>query len=264
MNLNKLNCVVTGASSGIGREVALSLAAKGCFVVGVARDRAKLDSLIQEAKNLKGVIHAVVYDLKDFENYDKLSDLIQSEINEIDLLVNNAALGCFLEFHNQSIEDIRKVLDTTLIAPLLLTSICQPFMRNEDSATVFVSSLAGKMGFPNLSVYSAAKHGIEGFADTLAQELEFKGQVFLFRPGVTETSFFKSSGMELFEEKARNSSQMKSPRQVAHEMIYALENDKKEFTVGSDRFLILILPYISRQFRFTVLKYLNRVRRLFK
>lgn len=263
MNLEKLNCVVTGASSGIGREVALSLAAKGCVVVGVARDKAKLDSLVLESKNLKGVIHGVAYDLRDFDGYGKLSDLIRSETNDIDLLINNAALGCFMEFRNQSKEDMQKVLDTTLTAPILLTNICQPLMRNKDSAVVFISSLAGKMGFPNLSVYSAAKHGIEGFADAAAQEPGFKGKVFVFRPGVTETSFFENSGMKAFEEEAKKGDLMKSSREVALEIIYALEKDKRKYTVGSDRFLVPLLPFIPRQYRFTVLKYLNKIARFF-
>lgn len=258
MNLNNLNCVVTGASSGIGRELSLILAAKGCVVIVIARDREKLNDLVLESESLEGTILPIVFNLMDIDNYNELHKLIESRVERVDLLVNNAALGNYSDFINQKPNEVLDVIKTTLIAPILTTKICLDLMT--DTTVVFVSSLAGKMGFSGLSTYSAAKHGIEGFADTLAQE---SNNIFIFRPGVTETRFFERAGMTEFEAEAKKTGLMKSAKEVANELIYALENDKKNYTVGNDKFLLPLLPLINRQSRFIVLKYLNKLTKIF-
>ena len=261
MNLNNINCVVTGASSGIGRELSLILAAKGCTVVAIARDEARLDNLASEVKDLKGTILPVSFDLQNESNFSQLRMLIESKVKVVDLLVNNAALGHYSEFSTQKTEEILRVIKTTLIAPILVTSVCLPLMRNQSSAVAFISSLAGKMGFPNLSTYSAAKHGIEGFVDSLMQENN--NRIFVFRPGVTETNFFKNSGMEDFEKEAKEKDSMKSAHEVAQELVAALEKDNYEHTVGNDKFLLPLLPMVPRPMRFQILNFLNRLTKVF-
>lgn len=255
MKLNNVNCVITGASSGIGREVALLLAARGCTIVAIARDQSKLNELVVDAKALNGRILPVAFDLKNHNDFNQLAQNIKSQIGMIDLVINNAAIGHYSDFSTQKVEEIMKVANTTLVAPILFTKICLPLMRNDKSSIVFVSSLAGKMGFPKLSIYSAAKHGIEGFADSLTQEITNK--IFIFRPGVTATNFFTESGMEDFEKRAKQIGLMKSANYVATELIFALENNRKEYTVGSDKYLLPLLPILPRQYRFSVLKFLN-------
>jgi short-subunit dehydrogenase len=261
MDLNNINCVVTGASSGIGKELSLLLAGRGCTVVAVARSKERLNQLAMETASMKGTVLPIVFDLEDAENYSELRDLISEKIGKIDLLVNNAALGHFSSFSDQESGDIIKVARTTFLAPILTTSACLPIMRNGKGAVVFVSSLAGKIGFPNLAVYSAAKHGLEGFADSLNQEV--RSSVFIFRPGVTETRFFERSGMTEFEKYAKESGLMKTAKQVAIELVDALEKDKKVYTVGADRYLIAILPFITRSMRFSVLNFFNKIDKMF-
>ena len=262
MKLDYKNCVITGASSGIGREVSLLLAARGCTVVAIARDQNKLNELAIDAKNLSGRIQPIAFDLKNHNNFDVLAQHIQRQVGVIDLVINNAAVGHHSDFSTQSNEEIMKVMNTTLIAPILFTKICLPLMRNNESSILFVSSLAGKMGFPKLSIYSAAKHGIEGFADSLTQECA--NEIFIFRPGVTATNFFTESGMEDFERRARQNGQMNSAQYVAKELIFALANNRKEYTVSSDKYLLPLLPIITRQYRFSVLKFLNKLSKPFR
>lgn len=262
MLCNNINCIVTGASTGIGRQLSLILAEKGCTVLAIARSEEKLSELALEALSLKGTIVPIVFDLTDFNNFNRLASIISENVSNVDLLVNNAGSGNSSLFSQQTIKDIKRVLDVTLIAPILITQTCLPLMKNGNRSVMFVSSLAGKMAFPKLSTYSAAKHGIEGFVDALIQEREL--DVFIFRPGVTDTNFFENSGMQQFQNDAKKQGLIKDSKEVAAEIIFAIENNKRDYTVGTDKYLLLMLPFISRNMRFTLLDILNRIYKVFK
>ena len=178
--------LVTGASSGIGLSICKYLSREGVETIALARNKSRLKTALRGvSKNTK-----VIVDVSDTDKF--LQELSRLD-SDIDLLICNVGAGGNMSLKNQQSKEIEKVISTNLTSTILLTQHLLANKRKESELQiVLVSSLAGKMSFPGLSVYSATKFGIEGFAEALRYELEEKEKVKIcvLRPGVTDTNFF--------------------------------------------------------------------------
>jgi short-subunit dehydrogenase len=172
--------LVTGASSGIGREVATRLAARGARVLAHGRDEKALNEL--DATPL-------VEDLASPGAGQRLA----KKAGKVDILVANAGLGWAGPFGEMPPAAIDELIRVNLTAPIELTRALLPAMTS--GYLIYVTSIAGRMGVAGEAVYSATKAGLDSFAESLRFET-YAGEVRIgvFVPGVVETAFFERRG----------------------------------------------------------------------
>jgi short-subunit dehydrogenase len=249
------SAVVTGASSGIGREIALGFAREGANVLAVARRQEKLKEVEKSADKMDGSVVIYSCDIRENTSADLIIENSLLNFGSIDILVNNAAIGMNKQFSELSQKEIINVIQTNLLAPAFLSQKVLPIMiENQSGHLIFITSLAGKLGFPGLSTYSASKFGIEGLAETIRHEVHKDNiAVTVLRPGVTDTEFFENANMNEFHQQAKNSGKMHSAAKVANELIDQIEERPNEIVVGNDKWFLRIMPFVPERFRFAVL-----------
>jgi short-subunit dehydrogenase len=163
--------LITGASRGIGREIAKASAAAGARVALVARNEVAIKELAAE---LGGTAHPC--DLADLDQVRGLIDRIEADGGPIDVLVNNAGLDYSLSFDDSTEEQVANVIHVNLLAPMELTRQVLPGMRARGSGhLVQVSSYASATMFPGGAAYSASKAGLSHFTEIVRWELEGTG-----------------------------------------------------------------------------------------
>ncbi len=171
--------LITGASSGFGREAAVRLAGRGHRVFGTSR-QARVD---------EGGVRMVALDVRDDASVRIAVEAVLAEAGRIDVLVNNAGyvLGGLAE--EVTIEEVRQQFETNFFGLVRMTKAVLPGMRRQRSGTIVnVGSLAGLMGVPGESYYSATKFAIEGYSEALRYEVEPFG----VRVSLVEPSYFKT------------------------------------------------------------------------
>lgn len=183
--------LLTGASRGLGVPIALELARDGGHLVLVARDREGLDATAARVAAAGATPHVVVADVTRPE--DRARAVAAAEaLGPVEVLVNNAGLEVPLAVVDQTPEDIERTLAVNLHAPLHLTRAVLPGMiARGRGVVVMVSSMSGKSPTPWNAVYTASKHGLNGFTASLRLELEGTG----VRAGVVCPSFVAEAGM---------------------------------------------------------------------
>lgn len=180
--------VITGASSGIGDASARLLAQEGVHVVLAARRRERLDSLAAELGNAASVIET---DVADMAQVRALFDHVRERFGGLDLLFNNAGVGIHAKFENSDPDDWKKMIDANLYGVLNCTQAAIPLLRGREGAMISsVSSVGGRYGVENWSVYSATKFAVVGFHDALRKELgPERIRVSVIEPGAVWTEF---------------------------------------------------------------------------
>lgn len=194
----------------------------------------------------------------DLCNRDSFSAIVAKAIvsfGKIDLLINDAGVGSSAKFESIDDSTIDKIIQTNLMAPILLTKEVLPLMLKRCSGhIIFVSSLAGKLGFPELSVYSASKFAIEGLAESVRREIGDRNvAITVLRPGVTDTEFFEKANMENYYLNAKKENRLHSPSSVATELVKEIYKKPNAIIVGSDKWYLHLLPFIPEKYCFKVL-----------
>ena len=192
MKLAGAVCLVTGASSGIGRATAVELERRGARVIALGRDPERLAGVGERQ---------IVHDL---------AEGIPAELGEVDVLVNNAGIG--------ETADLDRLIAVNLVAPIRLTRALAP------RRVVFVSSIAGVVGPRHEAVYAATKAGLIAFAESL----RYEGMgVTVVIPGVVDTAFFERRGTPY----ARRRPRPIPPERVAQAIVRAIEREHDEIFV---------------------------------
>lgn len=197
MQLNQKTIVVTGASDGIGREVALNLASKGVRVILLARDEQKLQAVQSEIHSKQGQAEYVVCDLAQTERVKVVAAEIIERFPDVSGLVNNAGVWQKLgQLDEISDEVIEAVLQTNLRGLILLTKYLLPTLKLAPEAVILnVSSRSGHSAQPGQSVYTASKWGVRGFTEVLHTDLaDTSVRVAGIYQGGTNTSMFHKAG----------------------------------------------------------------------
>ena len=179
--------LVTGASSGIGKETAIRLAEKGLHVIAAARRLDRLEQLAETNDN----ITAKQVDLSDPAGREAFCRYLSEHKPPVEVLVNNAGYATRGGLEDVSLEKIKRLFEVNLFALIRVTQACIPAMRkNRRGLIVNVSSIVGKFAFPGSSVYAASKYAVEGISDGLRIELAPYGiEVITIRPGAIATEF---------------------------------------------------------------------------
>jgi uncharacterized protein len=187
------NIVITGASGGIGAEIAKLCAARGANLVLLARS---MDKLLKLQKDFQQQFHVNVnvfqLDVSDTDKIKEIFTRIFETIGRVDILVNNAGFGVFREAHEATFEEIKAMFDVNVVGLMACTSMVLPKMRERRFGHIInIASQAGKIATPKSSVYSATKHAVLGYTNSLRMELnEFNVYVTSVNPGPIATNFF--------------------------------------------------------------------------
>ncbi|MXV90480.1 MAG: SDR family NAD(P)-dependent oxidoreductase [Acidimicrobiia bacterium] len=190
--------LITGASSGIGREAAILLGKQGHTVYAGAR---RVDRLAELADLTGGGVTAVEMDVtKDDDNQRVVDRIIESE-GRIDVLINNAGCGLYGPIEDVSLDDARHVFEVNLFGLAHLTQLVLPHMRARRSGRIVnISSMVGRIYTPMGAWYIATKHALEGWSDCLRYETApFGIQVALVQPGSIHTEFASLTANQLNE-----------------------------------------------------------------
>ncbi|MGB0978085.1 MAG: oxidoreductase [Croceimicrobium sp.] len=177
--------LITGASSGMGKDFALDLIKKGHIVYGAARRLDKMKDL-EEAGG-----HALAMDVTDEQQIDKVVQSILDEQGRIDVLINNAGYAVYGAVETVSMEDARRQFEVNIFGLAAISQKVIPAMRAANSGKIInISSVGGKIYTPLGSWYHASKHALEGWSDCLRLELKpFNIDVVLIEPGIILTEF---------------------------------------------------------------------------
>lgn len=227
MELSGRKALLTGATGGLGRAIALALAQRGASVLLSGRKAEALEALAAE---LPGSGHGVLpADLAE----EGAAERLAAEAGAVDVLVANAGLPGSGRMEDFSADEVKRALRVNLEAPMLLAQALYPAMLTQSSGhLVFVASLSGKAPSPHSSIYNATKFGLRGFALGLRTDLGPEGVgVSVVSPG-----FIREAGM--FAESGASSPPglgTATPEQVAEATVKAIEADKVEIAVAPAR-----------------------------
>jgi short-subunit dehydrogenase len=169
--------VVTGASSGIGRRLALDLAARGAVVIGLARREALLEDLEAQLRQWSPESGAAVCDVSDTDAYSRNLDSIEHEHGRIDVLINNAGIEQPTPVGSEEgLSPYRRILDTNFLGTVAGTLAVLPGMRTRGSGIVVnVSSDSARAPEPRSGAYSASKAAVSAFTEAVAHEVAADG-----------------------------------------------------------------------------------------
>ncbi|MEH7333745.1 SDR family oxidoreductase [Neobacillus drentensis] len=187
------NIVITGASGGIGAEIAKLCAASGANLVLLARSLDKLEQLkavLQQKYQVR--VDVFQLDVSDTDQVQSVFKEIFAEIGQVDILVNNAGFGVFREAHEAPIDEIKGMFEVNVVGLMACTNMVLPKMRERRFGHIInIASQAGKIATPKSSVYSATKHAVLGYTNALRMELsDYNVQVTSVNPGPIATNFF--------------------------------------------------------------------------
>jgi len=225
-----LNAVITGASSGIGRLLALRLAGAGARVALVARRRKELEVLAGEIRAGGGEAVALVCDVADREQALAGASRATDELGTIDMLVNNAGYGRHRRFLDWDLEDMERVMRVNYLGTLYFTKALLPAMVEAGRGwLVFVASVAGRIAPGDETAYAASKHAMVGLASSLSLEVEDAGvHVLTVCPGAINTPLFDAEALQRLPEVARK--RMAEPEDLVDAIILALARGRRELT----------------------------------
>jgi len=228
-SLQNARIVLTGASSGIGFELARELARRGARLVLNARRRERLETLEREVQELGGQAASVVGDVTDPEVRKALLDAAVSQYGGLDVLINNAGVGAIGPYQLASESRIRRIMEVNFFAPIELMRAAIPLLKAGHSPLIVnIASVLGHRAVPKKSEYSASKFALHGFSDALRAELAPWGiDVLIVSPSTTASEFFDNV-LEKKDELPWLRLGAMTPAAVARKAVRAMEQGRHE------------------------------------
>jgi len=225
------SALITGASSGIGRLLALRFAQAGARVALVARRESELRQVARDIEGRGGQALVLQCDVGNRADVFACAGRAVANFGAVDILVNNAGYGHHRPFLEWEVEDMERMLRVNFLGALYWTKALLPQMVARGSGwLVFVASVAGKLAVPDESAYVASKFALVGLAETLSIELEGCGvHVLTVCPGTVNTPFFDAEALERMPPVARR--MMIEPDAVVAATVEALARGRHEITV---------------------------------
>ena len=174
--------LITGVSSGIGRETAQLLAERGARVFGTVRDLGRADPIAK--------VELVLMDVTDDKSVKDGAESVLKNAGKIDILINNAGYSIAGGLEETSIEEARQLFETNFFGALRLSQVVLPSMRRHSYGRIVnISSMAGVVPVPYRGVYAASKHALEGYTEILDHEVrQFGIRAVLIEPTFTKTN----------------------------------------------------------------------------
>jgi short-subunit dehydrogenase len=230
MENQQKTALITGATSGIGKELAKLFAKDGYYIIVVSRNQQELDSTASELRALGTEVSTIAKDLSDMEQAKALC----TEINTpIDVLVNDAGQGVYGLFTENELERELGIIHLNICATVILTKhFAKKMAARGEGKILNLGSVAGKLPGPWQAVYHATKAFVLSFTTAVREEMKDSGVTFTaLMPGVTDTDFFNKAGMN-DSKVVQDKEAMADPADVAKEGYEALMAGKDRVIAG--------------------------------
>jgi short-subunit dehydrogenase len=237
-----LRILITGASQGIGRALAVEAAKRGALVLAAARTDALLAELAQTVRAAGGRIEIIHADITRAIDRQRMVEAAKQHFGGLDVLINNAGIGATGHFADVAADRLRQIMEVNFFGLTETTRVCLPLLRQgKTPAIVNISSIAGKRGIPARSEYSASKFAVQGFSEALRAELAKDGiDVLVINPGLTRTNFSRN----MIEQKAllqMDHMRGMTVEAVAVATLRALERGTTEITLSIGGKLVVLV-----------------------
>ncbi len=231
MQLKNKCILLTGATGGIGKHLALMLARKGANMILVGRDSNKLAALSQQIQDKGGKAKTIAADLEAAGSVQQVAQQALPLFNGVDILINNAAILDFIQFEDQNLERIAQMVHTNVTVPIQLTNLLLPhFKSNNQGQLVMIGSILGSLGFPHYATYCATKFAIHGFSQALRRELcDTNIGVTYIAPRGVNTPMNDAATLAML---AKTGGNIDDPEKVAQMIVKAIEQQKQEVFIG--------------------------------
>jgi short-subunit dehydrogenase len=243
--------LITGATSGLGLELAKGFQAQGAnlFLVG-RRPLAELPPKLFDEHTYCQV------DLAEAEAMNKVMAFLEARgVTTLDVVIHSAGLGYYGDLKQQSAASIKELLSVNLHAPLALSQALLGHLKASHGRLVFISSIAANLPTPDYAVYSASKAALDGLARNIASECHDCIRVQVIHPGATRTDMHRKSGVP---EGHFNMGRFAPPAEVAGEIIQAISEDRFDVTIGRTN---RIIRFFGRYFGNVIETVMRRRRR---
>lgn len=230
--------ILTGASEGIGRALALELATRGARLALAARDRDRLESLAQECRARGGDALAVPTDVTNTQDLEWLVAETLKAFGGIDAVIHNAGITMWSRFEAlRELSIFERVMEVNYYAPVRLTALTLPHLRESRGLIVAIASLAGLTGVPERSAYSGSKHAMVGFFDSLRIELAGSGvDVSVIAPDFVVTEIHKRAigpDGEPLGSSPMQQSKIMTAEQCARQIVRAMEKRRRQLLMST-------------------------------
>jgi short-subunit dehydrogenase len=231
MQLKNKHILLTGATGGIGRHLALMLARKGANLALVGRDVNRLEALTQEITSKGGSAVIIIADFAQAGTAQQVIAEATQKLGSIDVLINNAGVLDFIQLEDQNPERIAQMIHTNVTALIQLTQAALPqFKAAKQGHYVMVGSILGSLGFPYYATYCASKFAVHGFSQALRRELiDTRIGVTYVAPRSVSTSMNDANTLAML---AKTGGNLDDPDKVAAIIVNAIEREKQEVYIG--------------------------------
>ncbi len=238
MNLTNKVVIITGASAGIGRQLAIDMARQGAKLALAARSADKLAEVADACKRVGAEALVVPTDVAEQSQCQALIDKTVEHFGKLDILINNAGITMWTRF--DEVEDLSlfdKIMRVNYLGAVYCSYFALPHLKETSGLLVAVSSLTGKTGVPTRSGYSASKHAMQGFFDSIRIELEGSGvDVSVISPGFVATDIrakaFDGTGEHHGESRRDESkSDTMSVEECSRQMLDAIRHRRRELVM---------------------------------
>lgn len=250
MKVNGKVVVVTGAGSGMGRQLTLELIKRGAAVAAVDMRAETLAETQKLAQAAGGKVATFVLDVSDDAKVLALPSAVEAELGAADALINNAGIiQPFVMINDLSVDAAAKVMNVNFHGPLMLTKAFLPGLLSRPEAHILnVSSMGAYAPVPGQSVYGASKAAVKLFTEGLRSELlSTKVGVTIAFPGAVNTNIAANSGLAMPGGDSAESSKFKMTEApvAAKMMVDAIEKNKPRITVGQDATMMDIMTRLN-------------------
>ncbi len=249
--------IITGASSGIGRETAIQFAKKGAQIILVARRKQKLEELEKELQKFNVSTMVCQCDVSDKSQVKEMSKIVLEKFGSIDILVNNAGFAIYGSVSDLTIDEIESQMETNYFGMIYCIKNFLPSMLDKKSGHIVnVASVAASFGLPGIASYCASKFAMLGFSEGLKHELKNTGVgISVVSPIMVRTNFFEHPS---FENMPKFSPMSLSSKTVAKAILKAANSPRLEIIVPSvvrgavwmkNTFPYFINPILGKSFK---------------
>jgi short-subunit dehydrogenase len=240
--LSGLRVLVTGASQGIGRSLAIVAAKRGCKVLAVARSAELLHTLKQEVQASGGTIETLEADVTSPDDRQKMLEACQQHFGGLDVLINNAGIGATGHFMDSDPAVLRQIFEVNFFALAETIRVFLPVLKvGTTPMIVNISSVVGRRAIPARSLYASSKFAVAGFSEAIRAELSKDGiDVLVVNPGLTQTNFSQN----MLEAKAKmqlDHMRGMTSDEVAEATLDAIAKGKSEITLTFQGKLMVLL-----------------------